>query len=140
MRGLTLTKVPVPAAFETWLEEAVAVARVEVAARGKAVQSHGYPGVSSGVVVSAEPVGGFVVIRVRGVVPAGLRGLRPVRRRSCQWIVSCSCADRRSRGISRAVRRLSSQWVVLLLFECGASFLRDYAGSGLCGGVGASEL
>jgi hypothetical protein len=49
------------------------------------------------------------------VVPEGFRGLTPVR-------------------------RLSSQWVVLLLFECGASFLRDYAGSGLCGGVGASEL
>ena len=62
------------------------MAQVEVAARGKAVQSHGYSKVSSGGVVSAEPVGDFV------------------------------------------------------LFECGASFLRDYAGSGLCGGVRASGL
>ena len=62
------------------------MAQGEVAARGTAVQSHGYSKVSSGGVVSAVPVGGFV------------------------------------------------------LFECGASFLRDYAGSGLCGGVGASEL
>ena len=49
-----MTKVPVPPEFEAWLEEAVVAAQVEFAALGKSVQSHGYPGVSSGGVVSAD--------------------------------------------------------------------------------------
>ena len=53
-RGLALTKVPVPPEFEAWLEEAVVAAQVEFAALGKSVQCHGYPGVSSGRVVSAD--------------------------------------------------------------------------------------